>query len=170
LDEDSVDADVERSKLLALYFKDKHWPGKGILWEFIDINIRKVTTDLRKHLDYKNDQRKGYNDAAIYSEIIHCGDNAYKMTYVFTSRASCGSLNDRVLKQASVVSPPEDIASESTFDSTSHQVKKQRRHADVFPSSANPKSVTSWYEQAQSNKNMTEKVLESMAAAAVSHS
>ena len=38
------------------------------------------------------------------------------MTYVFTSRASCVSLNDRV-KKASFVSPSEDIANNSSFDS-----------------------------------------------------
>jgi hypothetical protein len=27
--------DVERSELLAPYFTKKHWPGKGISWEFI---------------------------------------------------------------------------------------------------------------------------------------
>ena len=65
--------DVERSELLAPYFTEKHWPENELKWEFIDINIPKITNNLRKHFDYKNDQRKDYNDATIYSEIIHCG-------------------------------------------------------------------------------------------------
>jgi hypothetical protein len=55
-----------------------------------------VSKTLLKHLDYQNDSRDGYNDVAVCCECIHHGDNMYKMTYVLTSRKSCGKLIDRV--------------------------------------------------------------------------
>jgi hypothetical protein len=87
-----------RANLLGPYFNERHWPGRGLLWEFIDLNIRKVSKTLVKHLDYQNDSRDGYNDVAVYCECIHHGDDIdmYKMTYVLTSRKSSGKLIDRV--------------------------------------------------------------------------
>jgi hypothetical protein len=54
--------------LLGPFFNERHFPGRGLLWEFIDINIWNITKNLVKHLDYKNDYRESYNDVAVYSE------------------------------------------------------------------------------------------------------
>jgi hypothetical protein len=50
----------------------------------------------------------------------------------------------------------EDIMSDSTSDSIAHHVKRRRRQENVSTSS-DPRSATSWYDQAQSNKNRTTK-------------
>ena len=90
---------TNRANLLQPHFTEKHWPTAGLLWEFIDLNIRKNNgQQLRKHLDYKNDNRAGYNDVAVYTTIVHLNGEEYKMTYVLTSRRSCGSLVDRVVE------------------------------------------------------------------------
>jgi hypothetical protein len=47
--------DSKRSELLRHHTLLRSTGLGKLLWEFVDINIEKITTDLRKHLDYKND-------------------------------------------------------------------------------------------------------------------
>ena len=76
------------------------WPGKSLKIdvEYLNFIVKKVSADdvLAKHMDHKNDKRHGYNYSAIYSYFVENEEDLYRVTVVMTSRASVGSLVDRI--------------------------------------------------------------------------
>ena len=74
---------------------EKHWPGKQIKFEYINMSIREVSDQLKMHFDRKNDARDGYQNCMVYSFIKKIDDKKYRVTIVMTFRGSVGKLFDK---------------------------------------------------------------------------
>ena len=76
------------------------WPGESLKIdvEYLNFIVNRVSADdvLAKHMDHKNDKRHWYNYSAICSYFVHNQEDLYRVTVVMTSRASVGSLVDRI--------------------------------------------------------------------------
>ena len=88
----------ERTTINKKYFTCNYWPELDIIFEFIDVNIKKCDRGLLMHFDKMNDWRKGYNKSVVYSYVMEQNDDIYKVTLVMTFRKSIGSLMERVNK------------------------------------------------------------------------
>ena len=70
------------------------FPKSTSLFEYFDVIICRNTV-LRKHMDEKNDHRKGYNICTVYSYCVMLNGEEYKISIIMTTRTTVGSACDK---------------------------------------------------------------------------
>lgn len=70
------------------------FPSSTSLFEYFDVIICRNTI-LRKHMDKKNDHRKGYNICTVYSYYVLLHGEEYKISIIMTTRTTVGSACDK---------------------------------------------------------------------------
>ena len=88
--------DIFRNDFWRNKWSSKHWPELNISWEFIDISMKDVIHDMKCHLDYMNDYRKGYNYCAVFSSVVDVNGTLNRLTIIMASRKICGRVIQRI--------------------------------------------------------------------------
>jgi hypothetical protein len=58
-------------------------------FEFVGVFVESNAT-LQRHMDYQNDDTKGYNYGVSYSYVVHHLSSFYRVNVIMTSRVYCG--------------------------------------------------------------------------------
>lgn len=91
----SIFAKLMREKL-ECDKKDPDFP-----WEYVDILVT-CDTKLSRHMDYKNDHRKGYEHCCVYSYVRTVKGVVYKVSIIMTTRATVGSAMETIREKHNV--------------------------------------------------------------------
>ena len=87
---------VKRSEVFARKMNTRlGFPLSQNRFEFVDIVVSRNTV-LAKHLDFKNDHRKNYNQCVVYSFHQMVADIEYKVSMIMTSRTTVGAALDSI--------------------------------------------------------------------------
>jgi hypothetical protein len=68
------------------------YPDLSASFEYYDIVVSKIDSELRRHMDYKNDDRTNYNNTFVYSFVR----DGYKVSIIMTTRRDVGSAMDKI--------------------------------------------------------------------------
>jgi hypothetical protein len=74
------------------------FPNASFKFEYIDI-VLSLNTILPKHIDSKNDHRKGYNHCTVYSFYQVIDELEYKVSVIMTTRLTVGAAFEKVIKK-----------------------------------------------------------------------
>ena len=77
------------------------FPNASFKFEYIDI-VLSLNTILPKHIDSKNDHRKGYNHCTVYSFYQVVDELEYKVSVIMTTRLTVGAAFEKVLMKGRI--------------------------------------------------------------------
>ena len=77
-------------------------PTSKSRFEFVDIFVES-RAGLNRHLDYKNDQRLGYNVGASLSKLLEKDGREYRLNFIMTTRQDCGSTMEHIRKNGATI-------------------------------------------------------------------
>ena len=71
------------------------YPDLSASFEYYDIVVSTIDSELRWHMDYKNDDRTNYNHTFVYSFVR----DGYKVSIIMTTQRDVGSTMDKIQRE-----------------------------------------------------------------------